>query len=283
MTHEPRSNRLSDAPTAVERHDSAAPLSNLVSAEDLSVVFQPIVRMDTGQVFAHEALVRCRTPRLASPTVLFEHAVANGCAGRLGRMIREIAVPLCSGGPVFINVHPQELNESWIVRPDDPIFLHNHNVFLEITESAPLSHFELCVSVLRNLTGKPGVHLVVDDLGAGYSNLRHISDLEPSIVKLDRSLIGRIHTSVRQQQLVRSVTRLCVELGAEVVAEGIETIDEFSALRDTGVHYGQGYLFARPEYPIPPSIWPRRSSRPPARAEGTEQIRRDTPAEFVLG
>jgi EAL domain-containing protein (putative c-di-GMP-specific phosphodiesterase class I) len=228
----------------------------LVSPNDLSVVFQPIVNLADGKLFAHEALVRCGVRELQNPMVLFERAVEVGCAGRLGRMIREIAVPLSAGKPVFLNVHPQELHEAWIVRPDDPIFSHDHVVFLEVTESMPLTHHELCMNVLGELRSRANIELVVDDLGAGYSNLKRILDLEPKVVKLDRGLIIDLDKSPRQQRLVAGVVRLCTDLGATVVAEGIETDDEFSALRDTGAHYGQGYLFARPAYPMPAVTWP---------------------------
>jgi EAL domain-containing protein (putative c-di-GMP-specific phosphodiesterase class I) len=258
----PRSNRLSDAPpplAAPGRRDSYVALDALVSPADLSVVFQPIVNLSTGELFAHEALVRCSAPEFKNPIELFERAVAVGCAGRLGRMIREIAVPLASGGPIFLNVHPQELQESWLIRPDDPIFLHDHSVFLEITESVPLTHHELCMGVLRELRARSSVELVVDDLGSGYSNLKRIADLEPKVVKLDRGLITDVAQSQRQRQLIASVVRLCQDLGATVVAEGIETHEEYQALCDTGAHYGQGFLFARPAYPMPKITFPPRS------------------------
>jgi EAL domain-containing protein (putative c-di-GMP-specific phosphodiesterase class I) len=241
--------------------DSFFALQRLVSVEDLSVVFQPIVELEDGALFAYEALVRCRRPELASPPVLFERAVSAGCVGRLGRMIREIAIPLASRRPVFLNVHPQELQEGWLVRPDDPIYLHDHSVYLEITESVPLTHYELCIDVLKDVRARSGLHLVVDDLGAGYSNLKRIADLEPKVVKLDRGLVCGIDRSARQQQLVSSVVRLCMDLDAAVVAEGIETEAELSALKDTGTHYGQGYLFARPAYPMPAITWPPSAPR----------------------
>jgi EAL domain-containing protein (putative c-di-GMP-specific phosphodiesterase class I) len=236
--------------------DSFLAMQTLVKAEELRVVFQPIVGMADGRAFAYEALVRCSRPELRNPLVLFERAVAAGCAGRLGRMIREIALPIAGNLPIFLNVHPQELQEGWLVRPDDPIYAHEHDVFLEVTESVPLTHYELCQSVLKEVRVRGGVHLVVDDLGAGYSNLKRIIDLEPKVVKLDRGLILGVDRSKRQQQLVSSVVRLCADLNATVVAEGIETGSEFSALRDTGVHYGQGFLFARPEFPLPAITWP---------------------------
>jgi EAL domain-containing protein (putative c-di-GMP-specific phosphodiesterase class I) len=236
--------------------DSFLALEGLVRADELSVVFQPIVGMQDGSLFAYEALVRCTRRELSSPPVLFERAVSAGCVGRLGRMVREIAVPLASGIPLFLNVHPLELEEAWLVRPDDPIYSHDSDVFLEVTESVPLTHFELCHHVLHEVRVRGGVHLVVDDLGAGYSNLKRIIDLEPKVVKLDRELIVGIDKNKRQQRLVENVVRLCRDLDATVVAEGIETASEFDALRDTGVHYGQGFLFARPQFPLPAVSWP---------------------------
>jgi EAL domain-containing protein (putative c-di-GMP-specific phosphodiesterase class I) len=239
----------------LEPRDSLRAIDNIVRDDELSVVFQPIVGMDQGEAFAYEALVRCSRPGM-SPPVLFERAVTAGCCGRLGRAVRELAVPAASGVPLFLNIHPQELHERWLVRPDDPIFMHDHQVYLEITESVPLTHFELCQHVLSELRTRGDVHLVVDDLGAGYSNLQRISDLAPNVVKLDRGLVLGVDQNKRQHRLVTSVVRLCREMDARVVAEGIETEDEFSALRDTGVDYGQGYLFARPHFPFPEISWP---------------------------
>jgi EAL domain-containing protein (putative c-di-GMP-specific phosphodiesterase class I) len=238
--------------------ESFLAIRKIVQKEDLSVVFQPIVDIHTGRPFATEALVRCKVPGLTDPLALFRQAVAAQCCGRLGRMIREIAIPLCAGAPIFVNIHPNELSERWLVRPDDPIFSHDDQVFLEITESVPFTHFRLCSDVLRDVRsrGGGGIHLVVDDLGAGYSNLGRIADLEPKFVKLDRDLVTALDQYPRRLQLVTSIVRLCVELGAAVVAEGIETRDEYSAICDTGAQYGQGYLFARPAFPVPVVSWP---------------------------
>ncbi len=263
-------NRLSEAPSARApgdadqapptvrsprdtRRDSFFAIKDLVDPADLHVVFQPIVDLNTGRLFAHEALLRCR---YATAPELFARAHAAGCVGRLGRMVREVAVPLGAGKPIFLNVHPGELSQPWLVRPDDPIFEHDHDVFLEITESVPLEHFDLCIQVLQELRARGDVHLVVDDLGAGFSNLKSIADLEPRVVKLDRELIAGIHRSERQQRLVSGVVRLCQDLDATVVAEGIELREEYEILREVGAQLGQGFLFARPAFPMPAVSWP---------------------------
>jgi EAL domain-containing protein (putative c-di-GMP-specific phosphodiesterase class I) len=222
-----------------------------VGPDDLSVVFQPIVDMHSLDVFAYEALTRCAKAEFKNPAKLFERAAVEGCCGRLGRMVRDVAMPLCTGYQVFLNAHPEELQQPWLVRPDDPLYGHEREVFLEVTESVPFTHFELCRDVLRDLRRRANVRVVVDDLGAGYSNLKYISDLSPDIVKLDRDLVAGVVSGSRAHKLVRGIVRLCMDLDARVVAEGIETEAEFLALREAGVHFGQGYFIARPGFPLP--------------------------------
>lgn len=230
--------------------------TRFLTAEDLDVHFQPIVSIATGRVFAQEALVRCKLPEYRNPAKLFERAVEEKATGRLGRPIRDVAFARGAGHRLFVNVHPDELSSRWLVRPDDPLNYHDNEVFLEITESAAFEYFDLCRSVLKELCARAQVHLVVDDLGAGHSNLKRVLDLEPKVVKLDRELVVELDKSRRQQVLVRSVTALCKELGATVVAEGIETLDELKAVRDSGADYAQGFLLAKPAFPIPQVHWP---------------------------
>jgi EAL domain-containing protein (putative c-di-GMP-specific phosphodiesterase class I) len=128
-------------------------------------------------------------------------------------------------------------------------------VYLEITEDVPLSHFTLCQNMLSEVRGR-GVHLVVDDFGAGYSNVKYIADLNPRFVKLDRMLVAGLTIGTRMYKLVASVIQLCTDLGAKVVAEGIETETELEAVIAAGARYGQGYLLARPATPLPPVHWP---------------------------
>ncbi len=225
-----------------------------LSAGDLYVALQPIVNFEKRVVFGYEALARCKSPLFKDPLALIGEALASSCMGELGRALRTMAVRSCPHTPLFLNLHPAEFNEGWLVRPDDPIFFHDETIYLEITESVPLSHFEHCHGVLREIRGR-GISLAVDDLGAGYSNLKYIADLAPEVVKLDRDLIANLRSQTRLHKLVTAIVRLCEALGAKVVAEGIETLEEMSAVIDTGAHYGQGYLFARPADPAPTVDW----------------------------
>ena len=131
--------------------------TRLITAQDLDVVFQPIVSIATGKIFAQEALVRCKWPEYTNPSKLFERAVQEKAAGRLGRPIRDVAFARGTGWRLFVNVHPDELSSRWLVRPDDPLNYHDAEVYLEITESAAFEYFDLCRSVLGGaLRARPG-------------------------------------------------------------------------------------------------------------------------------
>ncbi|NVB77218.1 MAG: EAL domain-containing protein [Kofleriaceae bacterium] len=230
-------------------------IHRVIAAREVFCVYQPLVDLKTQKVFAYEALARTKAPEFDGPMALFAAAVGEGVTGELGRLLRSMALEGCPGHPLFLNIHPAELNERWVVQPDDPIFRHTEDVYLEITEAVPLSHFRLCKDMLNEVRGR-GVHLVVDDLGAGYSNLKYIADLNPRVVKLDRDLIAGLRMDSRLFKLVSAIVRLCSELDSKVVAEGIETEVELEAVIAAGAKYGQGFLLARPAMPPPEVNWP---------------------------
>jgi EAL domain-containing protein (putative c-di-GMP-specific phosphodiesterase class I) len=218
------------------------------------MAFQPLVDLRQRKVFAYEALARPKHPEWTNPERLFHEAVAKNVCGELGRLIRHIATDACGDWPLFLNIHPKEFDDGWLIRPDDPIFRHEHQIYLEITESVPMSHEAWCHGTLREIRDK-GIRVAVDDLGAGYSNLKYIADLEPEVVKLDRQLTTNLTTDSRMFKLVSSVVRLCEDLGAIVVAEGIETRSELRSVIEAGVALGQGYLLARPAFTPPQPDW----------------------------
>jgi EAL domain-containing protein (putative c-di-GMP-specific phosphodiesterase class I) len=232
-----------------------AAIRRVLDDRDVRVVYQPVVNLRTHEVFAYEALARPKSPDFDGPLSLFAAAVEHSCTGELGRMLREMAIDDCPNHKLFVNIHPAELNEKWLVQPNDPIFQHSNDIYLEITESIPLSHFHLCQSILTEVRDR-GVYLVVDDLGAGYSNLKYIADLHPRVVKLDRGLVAGLTIGSRLFKLVSAIVVLCRDLDALVVAEGIETVDELAAVIAAGAHFGQGYLLARPAFPLPEVTWP---------------------------
>ena len=229
----------------------------IVAERALGIAFQPIVDLRRRTVYAYEALARIASPSFDGPAELFAAAAEARCVGELGRIHREHAARLLAGSPLFLNIHPAEFDEGWLVRPDDPIFRLRTPATLEITESVPLSYFAQCHSVLAEIRRK-GVLLAIDDFGSGYSNLRYILDLEPEIVKLDRQLIVGLRSGTRQEKLIRAIVDLCHRMDSRVIAEGIETLVELDAVRALGVDYAQGYLLGRPANPPPGMTWPHK-------------------------
>jgi EAL domain-containing protein (putative c-di-GMP-specific phosphodiesterase class I) len=225
-----------------------------MSAGLMYVAFQPIVSLEKREVFGHEALARCKSIENGDALPIIEAALSSSFMGELGRELRAIAIRTSPRTPLFLNLHPSEFDEGWLVRPDDAMFFYEEPIYLEITESVPLSHFQHCHGMLQEIRRR-GVSLAIDDLGAGYSNLKYIADLAPEVVKLDRRLIATLRRDSRLHKLVTAIVKLCGDLNAKVVAEGIETTEELRAVTDTGAHYGQGYLFARPAFPAPMVDW----------------------------
>jgi len=123
-------------------------------------------------------------------------------------------------------------------------------VVLEITERAALDRIDEPMLRMKRLRAM-GYRIAVDDLGAGYAGLTSFAQLEPEVVKVDMSLVRGIHLSQTKQKLIRSIVELCRDLKIQIVAEGIETVEERNALIRLGGDLCQGYFFARPERPFP--------------------------------
>jgi EAL domain-containing protein (putative c-di-GMP-specific phosphodiesterase class I) len=226
-----------------------------VDKEDVAIAFQPISDIQKRRLVAYEALARPCNPIFESVPEMFEAAVQAGRVAELGRIHREQAIRHAAWYPLFINIDPHEFDYGWLVRPDDPIFRHRCPVTLEITESVPIKYFSQCHSVLAEIR-KKGIALAIDDLGAGFSNLKYIADLRPEIVKIDRDLIQGVVQGDRSFKLLCSIVALCREMNAKVIAEGVETVTELAAVTAAGADYVQGYLFGRPATPPPDLIWP---------------------------
>lgn len=235
--------------------DQVRAVHSAVDDANVGVAFQPIVDLRRRRTWAFEALARPKSEHFSGPLEMFEVAMQAGRIAELGRIHRQQAIQRCQGYRLFLNVDPNEFDYGWLVRLDDPIFHCRWPVTLEITESVPLKYFSQCKSVLAEIRSR-GVTLAIDDFGAGYSNLKYISDLRPEIVKLDRELVAGVSPDTDQARLLGSIVRLCHEMGALVIAEGIETVTELQTVVALDVDYGQGYLLARPADPPPDMIWP---------------------------
>ncbi len=222
--------------------------------ERLWMACQPVVSWKERRVYGYEALLRSGEPSLPSPPEILDAAERLGRVSDLGRLIRrKIAEEAAQAPPepkFFVNLHASDLNDDDLFDPAAPLSRIADRVVLEITERASLDivkNVDQRVKKLRDL----GFVLAIDDLGSGYAGLTSFTLLEPTVAKLDMSLIRGIDAQPRKQTIVRSMVRLCEELDILVVAEGVEKPEERDTLAALGCDLLQGYLFARPGRGLP--------------------------------
>jgi len=223
--------------------------------EKLWMAYQPIVSWSTRCVYAHEALVRTEEATLRRPDDLLDAAERLGRLHELGRTIRGRAAQTLRENPaleglLFVNLHTEDLADEDLFSPAAPLSAFASRVVLEITERAALDRIDEPMLRMKRLRAM-GYRIAVDDLGAGYAGLTSFAQLEPEIVKVDMSLVRGIHLSHTKQKLIRSIIELCRDLKIQIVAEGIETVEERNCLIRLGGDLCQGYFFAKPERPFP--------------------------------
>jgi EAL domain-containing protein (putative c-di-GMP-specific phosphodiesterase class I) len=251
------------APHIESLTDAQVSLLGSIEADELEVDFQAVVDLKTGATYGHEAALRSRDESLSDPHELYARAAFERTVGELGRVLRSRALSAVAQTParhLFVRVHPGELKDGLLVRPDDPLFLHDAAVCLQVCQPG----FSAVASqLLSELRGRSDVSLVIDDFGAGPCTLKHVIELEPSGLKLDRELIGSLDKDPRKRIAVRHVARLCEDLGATLIAKGIETRGELAAAVDCGVTLGQGTLLGESFETPRAAAWPPVSSRRP--------------------
>lgn len=213
----------------------------------LSMVFQPIMDLATERVSGLEALARFQTNPPRPPNVWFEEARSVG----LQHELELLAVLLALGHLDRIpRMHPLSVNLSptTIMTPMFREVFAQHQVdrvVLEVTEHAPVEDYDRLQRALSWFR-EGGGRLAVDDAGAGFASLRHILALKPDIIKLDITLTRGIDKDHALRALARALISFAGDIGALIIAEGIETVEEIEALLDLGVRYGQGYRLGRP-------------------------------------
>lgn len=226
-------------------------LRDLIISRALTSVFQPIVDVTQNQVRAWEALVRGPSAsELETPARLFSLAGVAGLVSELDRACCECALSRARDVPdgrlLFVNVLPALMNDAnFRARMVDEAGIEPHRLVLELNESAAIHSYDVLARAIAELRGR-GVRVAVDDLGAGYANLEHIVQLRPDFLKLDIHMTRGIQDSVVKQAMVASMVTVGRAVGATVIAEGIETAQEYETVKRLGIEWGQGYYFARP-------------------------------------
>ena len=239
-------------------------LQEVLLADQLSTVFQPIVELRRRQVLGYEALSRGPAGSVYQmPLRLFEMAEEADLVFELDRKCRRralaAAISLPSPAKLFVNVFPSamydpEFQGAALVRLAEDQGLSPDRVVLEITEKSAIENPDLFAEALAEIT-RFGFSIAVDDVGAGVSGLEKIAHLSPRYLKFDRELIKNIDSSYIRREMTRALKAFADSIGSTIIAEGIERDGELRTLLDLGIEYGQGYLLGRPQAGfVPPAL-----------------------------
>jgi diguanylate cyclase (GGDEF)-like protein len=230
-------------------------LRTSIANDEIEPFFQPLVVLETGEVYGYEVLARMR--RLDGSLVMPDHFIH--LAEELG-LIEEMTVNLLRrscieardwpGAPLLsVNLSPVQLRDPDLPQKILKILIETgfpaSRLQVEITESALVNDFDLARASLISFRNQ-GIRVALDDFGTGYSSLRHLRELPFDNLKIDRSFIMSMNESEESRTIVRTIVDLAKNLGLALTAEGIETPDNAVSLMAIGCTTGQGYLFGRP-------------------------------------
>jgi EAL domain-containing protein (putative c-di-GMP-specific phosphodiesterase class I)/CheY-like chemotaxis protein len=225
--------------------ESRTQVERTIASEAFEPVFQPIVAIATGEVLGYEALTRLAS---GDPIVrLLAEATEAGIRSQAEIALARAALRQVRGLKdvwISLNVSPSVV----VDQADELASLIDGSgcqVVIELTENERIEDYGRVRQALSALGGN--VKVAVDDTGAGYASLRHVIDLHPHYLKLDRSWISGLDQDQTRQALVAGMLGFCRHTDTEMIAEGVETEPELATLRSLGVHLAQGYLLGRPE------------------------------------
>jgi diguanylate cyclase (GGDEF)-like protein/PAS domain S-box-containing protein len=228
---------------------------------EFEIYYQPIVSLNEGILRGFEALLRWQHPSwgMVSPSEFIPIAEATGLIVPLGKWVQRQACqqlqqwqeqfPAMQQLYVNVNLSVKQFNQpdllEWI---DETLLLtgiSGHSLKLEITESAIMEHPQVATAVLEAL-GDRHIELCIDDFGTGYSSLSYLHQFPIQTLKIDRSFVQHLAQAHPGKAMIQAILSLGQSLDIQVVAEGIETVEQLHHLQALGCQLGQGYLFAKP-------------------------------------
>jgi EAL domain-containing protein (putative c-di-GMP-specific phosphodiesterase class I) len=220
----------------------------------LAMHFQPLVELDGGQTVGYEALARFPGHPDITPDVWFRAAAECGLGVQLEVEVIKRALSQFHriSNNAFLAVNA---SRSCLFSEDLRSLLEGYpmdRIILEITEQEAIDDYVALNRVLLGLR-VAGLRLAVDDAGAGFASMRHLTMLQPDVIKLDGKLVSDIDADHVGRALISALCGFARYLDALVVGEAVETRAQEAALRDIGVNWGQGYLFGRPA-PLSPVV-----------------------------
>ena len=229
-----------------------------------SYAFQPIVDVVAREVFSYEALIRGRSNE---PAFRILERVPSHAKYQFDEDSRVAAIALAVqlGLRCHLNLNflPQGLYASDAAVTSTLAAAARHalpidRVILEVTEGeviADYAHLGRQLNEFRSM----GLKVAIDDFGAGYSGLNMLADFQPDQIKIDMNLVRGIERHGPRQAIVRAVVQVCGDLGVDVIAEGVESLEEYGWFAEQGVRLFQGYLFAKPGFEsLPQAHFPDR-------------------------
>ena len=234
-----------------------------MARKEFTVHYQPIVSLATGKIIEFEALLRWHHPKrgLISPAEFIPLAEESGLIIPIGMWVLREACRQASAWhnqdrsltqlplKIGVNLSVKQFSQPDLIEQLDQILaetqLDGRSLTLEITESAIMDNGEVATKLLQKLRARR-IQLSIDDFGTGYSSLSYLHRFPVDTLKIDRSFISRICENGKNQEVVRAIVTLAHHLGMTVIAEGVETAQQFDLLRKMGCELGQGYFFSKP-------------------------------------
>jgi diguanylate cyclase (GGDEF)-like protein len=243
----------------VRKKEIEAELRAAILRDELSIFFQPIVDLETGKIRSFEALVRWFHPEKGElrPDEFIPVAEETGVIITLGNWITAQAAKACAGWPadvsVAVNLSPVQIRAPGaalgILTALREANLPPSRLELEVTESLFLDDNDNTARFMDDLAAE-GVRFALDDFGTGYSSLGYINKFPFRKIKVDRSFVSGPNVGKKSDAIIRAVAEMGTTLDMDIVAEGLETIEQVQAVRNAGCTLGQGYYFSRavPDY-----------------------------------
>jgi EAL domain-containing protein (putative c-di-GMP-specific phosphodiesterase class I) len=243
----------------LERHRLEIDLRKVLDRNQLQVFYQPIIDLNTSQLLGSEALARWLHPELGfiSPAVFIPIAEECGLIDEIGYWVLQTACRQTMDWQLFygiqymiaVNVSSRQFQHPDFVLQVKQVLqetgLNPSSLHLEITESTALNDVEYTKFILETLR-KFGISISMDDFGTGYSSLSYIKDFSIDKLKIDRSFITNISVNVRDAAIVKTIIALARNLNFQVVAEGVETIEQLEMLHEYDCDQIQGFYISKP-------------------------------------
>ncbi|KKB86041.1 hypothetical protein VW29_04415 [Devosia limi DSM 17137] len=240
---------------------------NMVHSVDLALAdhrmlphYQPVVRLDTGAIVGLEALARMRTPdgRIASAGEFHVALADPRIAYELtGSMLAQVAADLRNWLDAGIAIEYVGINvttgdfqrgdlEQRIVSAFETAGVPLHHALLEVNEAVFMGGSDGRVPRAVEALRKRGLKVALDDFGTGFASLTHLLSFPVDIIKIDKSFVDRLGSDAPSTVIVQAIIDITRKLGMQVIAEGVETVEQAQILRSLGCRSGQGFLYARP-------------------------------------